>query len=114
VTVTLAEEGTGTAGEVVTDLSITGKPAQFGRGMITEVGGKILDTFAACLAGKLGVPQEETPPTLSAVPTKETGEPEVEPIDLIGYAAPSIAKRVVPVVLALVVVFLWRHRRHRR
>ncbi|HEY3606027.1 MAG TPA: SRPBCC family protein [Pseudonocardiaceae bacterium] len=54
VTVTLTEEPGGTKGTVVTDLTVTGKPAQFGRGMIVEVGGKILDSFAACLAGKLG------------------------------------------------------------
>lgn len=53
VTVTLRAEGEGTAGSVDTDLSITGKPAQFGRGLITEVGGKILDSFATCLATKL-------------------------------------------------------------
>ncbi len=54
VTVTLTEEPGGTKGTVVTDLTVTGKPAQFGRGMIVEVGGKILDSFAECLAGKLG------------------------------------------------------------
>jgi uncharacterized protein len=54
VTVTLTEESGGTKGTVVTDLTVTGKPAQFGRGMIVEVGGKILDAFAECLAGKLG------------------------------------------------------------
>jgi carbon monoxide dehydrogenase subunit G len=39
---------------VSTDLSITGKPAQFGRGVMTDVGGKLLDRFADCLAGELG------------------------------------------------------------
>jgi carbon monoxide dehydrogenase subunit G len=53
VTVTLSPEGEGTKGTVVTDLTVTGKPAQFGRGMIVEVGGKILDSFANCLATKL-------------------------------------------------------------
>ncbi len=53
VTVTLSEEGSGTKGTVVTDLTVTGKPAQFGRGMIVEVSGKILDSFATCLATKL-------------------------------------------------------------
>src|SRR5690349_20495576 len=43
VTVTLREVGSSTTGEVRTDLSVTGKPAQFGRGMISQVGGKILD-----------------------------------------------------------------------
>lgn len=53
VTVTLTAEGSSTRGAVVTDLSITGKPAQFGRGLISEVGGKILDAFSTCLASKL-------------------------------------------------------------
>jgi carbon monoxide dehydrogenase subunit G len=64
VTVALRPDGDGTAGSVHTDLSITGKPAQFGRGMIAEVGGKILESFAACLASKLG--SADPPATQSA------------------------------------------------
>jgi carbon monoxide dehydrogenase subunit G len=65
VTVSLRTDGDATAGSVHTELSITGKPAQFGRGMISEVGGKILDAFATCLASKLG-PAEESPEPPSA------------------------------------------------
>jgi carbon monoxide dehydrogenase subunit G len=72
VTVTLTEDGGGTQGSVVTDLTITGKPAQFGRGMIVEVGGKILDTFATCLAGKLDTPST---PTESAPATAAPAAP---------------------------------------
>jgi carbon monoxide dehydrogenase subunit G len=61
VTVSLRADGDGTAGSVHTDLSITGKPAQFGRGMISEVGGKILDAFATCLASKLAPVRAEAP-----------------------------------------------------
>ena len=39
---------------VVTDLSITGKPAQFGRVVMNDVGNKLLGRFADCLAGELG------------------------------------------------------------
>jgi uncharacterized protein len=39
---------------VTTDLSITGKPAQFGRGVMSDVGNKLLGQFADCLAGELG------------------------------------------------------------
>jgi len=78
VTVTLAAEGDGTTGSVSTDLSITGKPAQFGRGLISEVGGKILDAFAACLAKKLGpepAPDPEPePPKLAVVQEEERQE----------------------------------------
>ena len=38
---------------VTTDLSITGKPAQFGRGVMSDVGNKLLGRFADCLAGEL-------------------------------------------------------------
>ncbi len=38
---------------VITDLSITGKPAQFGRGVMSDVGNKLLGRFADCLAGEL-------------------------------------------------------------
>ncbi|WIV57394.1 SRPBCC family protein [Amycolatopsis nalaikhensis] len=69
VTLTLTEAEGGTRGAVATDLAITGKPAQFGRGLISEVGGKILDTFAGCLSGKLGpaaAPEAEPEATASA------------------------------------------------
>lgn len=65
VTLTLTETDGGTRGAVATDLAITGKPAQFGRGLISEVGGKILDTFAGCLSGKLA-PSEEAAPAKGA------------------------------------------------
>ena len=45
---------------VDTDLRITGRPAQFGRGVIQDVGGKILDQFATCLSTRMG--QEGEPP----------------------------------------------------
>ena len=76
VTLTLRAEGAATAGSVDTDLSITGKPAQFGRGLISEVGGKILDTFATCLASKLA-PETEPPPAspqLSVVSEEQRSE----------------------------------------
>lgn len=46
VTATLVEDGAGTLVKVVTDLTVTGKPAQFGRGVMAEVGARIIDTFA--------------------------------------------------------------------
>ena len=54
ITVTLSGNGDRTDGTVNTDMKITGKPAQFGRGMISDVGGKILEQFADCLSKKLG------------------------------------------------------------
>jgi carbon monoxide dehydrogenase subunit G len=74
VTVSLKAEGANTAGSVVTDLTITGKPAQFGRGMISEVGGRILDTFASCLATKLAA-QDASPRPSTAQPDLGTTPP---------------------------------------
>jgi carbon monoxide dehydrogenase subunit G len=54
VTATLAEEGSITRVDVLTDLNITGRPAQFGRGVMTDVGNKLLGQFAEKLAAQLG------------------------------------------------------------
>lgn len=53
-TMDLAPDGDGTKVDVVTDLSITGKPAQFGRGVMQTVSDKLLGQFVACLEDKLG------------------------------------------------------------
>ena len=49
VTATLAPEGTGTHVSVVTDLAITGRVAQFGRGVLADVSNKLLGQFVASL-----------------------------------------------------------------
>ena len=54
ITARLEEDGPGTRVVVHTDLKITGRPAQFGRGVIQDVGTKILDQFADCLSTRLG------------------------------------------------------------
>jgi uncharacterized protein len=96
---------------VETDLSITGRPAQLGRGLIAEVGGKIVAQFAESLATELeqGEADEVQQQHLRVVPD------EPEPIDLIGTAGVPVLKRLVPVlVVALVVIFVvLRRRRHR-
>ncbi|MQA24915.1 MAG: carbon monoxide dehydrogenase, partial [Micromonosporaceae bacterium] len=54
VAATLRAEGEGfTRVDVTTELNITGRPAQFGRGMIAEVGNKLIGQFADCLSRKL-------------------------------------------------------------
>ncbi|MFC5285879.1 SRPBCC family protein [Actinokineospora guangxiensis] len=75
VTLTLSEDGGETVGKVDTDLSITGKPAQFGRGLIGEVGGKILDSFAGCLSRKLTAPPDEPPAPREPVEDAPGGPP---------------------------------------
>jgi carbon monoxide dehydrogenase subunit G len=50
VTATLAESDGATTVRVNTDLDITGKPAQFGRGVMVDVGNKLIGQFANALA----------------------------------------------------------------
>lgn len=71
VTAQLRPDGDGTAIEVNTDLSVTGKPAQFGRGVIQDVSDKLLDQFVACLSDKLGAGPTEEPP---AEPAPDTAQ----------------------------------------
>ena len=56
-TATLTMSGAAAGGtdvEVVTDLAITGKPAQFGRGLIQDVSDKLLGQFVTCLEQQMG------------------------------------------------------------
>ena len=85
ITATLAEDGYGTKVTVVTDLAVTGKVAQFGRGVLSDVSAKLLDQFVACLerdvlvagaGGPTGVPAPVVPAPETAA---ESAEPEPEP-----------------------------------
>jgi carbon monoxide dehydrogenase subunit G len=118
---------------VTTDLHITGKVAQFGRGIMGDVSSKLMGQFANNLNEMLdeqgldGAPAEEPkaaePAKADDQPAAATEAPEApkvrkingpatEPIDLMEVGGSSIAKRLVPAIVALVVVlFLLRRRR---
>lgn len=49
ITATLVPEGDRTKVSVVTDLTITGRAAQFGRGVLADVSSKLLGQFVSCL-----------------------------------------------------------------
>lgn len=81
VTVTMADAGGSTDVSVQTDLAITGKPAQFGRGVMQDVSDKLLGQFVDCLEQRLTGPGEEpdvVPDAAAAVaaPTPPAAEPE--------------------------------------
>jgi carbon monoxide dehydrogenase subunit G len=65
VRASLEPESSGEATKVTmhTTMNVTGRPAQFGRGVMVEVGGKLVDQFAANLATLLG---EEGPDSTAA------------------------------------------------
>jgi uncharacterized protein len=73
VTATMTQEGTSTRVEVLTDLNITGKPAQFGRGVMQDVSDKLLGQFTACLEQKVG---DDSAATAAAAEAKEADQAE--------------------------------------
>ena len=82
VTVSMADASGSTDVEVVTDLSITGKPAQFGRGVMQDVSDKLLGQFVACLETRLaGAGTEPSAVSAAAAPTEpdRTAEVAAEP-----------------------------------
>jgi carbon monoxide dehydrogenase subunit G len=99
VTATLVGEGETTKVVVVTDLNITGKPAQFGRGVMVDVGNKLIGQFADCLAGKLAA--GDTPvESIEDVPTASEAAPgpSEEGAHAASTAAPTAAPTAPPTV----------------
>ncbi|MGW3289026.1 SRPBCC family protein [Streptomyces sp. NPDC001002] len=117
VTCRLVASGTNSTDVLVdTDLAITGKPAQFGRGTLAEVAGTLIGRFAENLAAELAVPAPDptAEPVLQPVPAPD---PLVaEPINLIEAAGGGALKRIVPpatVLLLLALLVRGRRRTHR-
>jgi carbon monoxide dehydrogenase subunit G len=92
VTAVLTPDGDGTSVDVTTDMNVTGKPAQFGRGVIQDVSDKLLDQFVQCVIGKAGGGAAEEPAGPDEPAETEPAEPEpagpAEPASA-GPAAPA-------------------------
>jgi carbon monoxide dehydrogenase subunit G len=134
IVVTMLEEGDGTRVEVVTDLAITGKVAQFGRGVLVDVSSKLMGQFVENLERDVLATQESAPaapaaaeaptvPAAAAASDESVAAPtelrrieskEAEPIDLLEMAGGSQAARLIPIGIGLLIVFvLWRLLRSR-
>jgi carbon monoxide dehydrogenase subunit G len=74
-----AEAADRTAVEVGTDLAITGKPAQFGRGVIQDVSDKLLQQFVDCLQSKVGAPQQGEPEPAPQPAPQSAPQPQPQP-----------------------------------
>ena len=114
---------TSTRVAVTTDLHITGKVAQFGRGIMGDVSSKLMAQFADNLNQMIDddspapADEEPAPAPAEVEPTPATVRriegPATEPIDLMEVGGSSILKRVAPAIIAVVVLlFLLRRRRH--
>ena len=134
VTATLVADGDGTLVTVKTDLTITGKVAQFGRGVLADVSSKLVGQFVQSLeadvlsgsaAPAVAPPSsdgtsndtsndtsDDTSDDTSTGPRKIDSK-EAAPVDLLGSAGGPVAKRIAPIFGVLVVVF-WLLRRRRK
>ena len=114
VTAELKDDGDRTTVLVLTDLTISGKAAQFGRGVLAEVAAKLLQQFADNLEADV----LKTPAAPSAVANTQTpqAEPAAESVDLLQALAAPVAKRLAPLAVGLatgVVIGFWLGRRAR-
>ncbi|MFI6874510.1 SRPBCC family protein [Streptomyces sp. NPDC050400] len=93
VTAHLSDDGTGTAAgtriTVRTDLDLTGRPAQFGRGILVEVADRLIQQFARNLAAYLAAGPEATGTTTAS--GAAAAEPEA--VDLGAAVLPVLARR---------------------
>ncbi|PVZ13168.1 SRPBCC family protein [Actinomycetospora cinnamomea] len=96
-TLTMTDDGGKTKVNVLTEMQVTGKPAQFGRGVMSDVGDKILGQFASCLADEFGSSAAggAAAPTVTGTDTGATGGngtgPAPEAVAAGGDAAPVTA-----------------------
>jgi len=112
VTVNFAQETpTTTRVDVTTELTITGKAAQFGRGVMQDVAGRLVGQFATNLGAVIAsrtapVAAEKSEAGESAVIAAPAPAPvqSAEALDLGSVAMGPVLKRVIPVVVGVVVV----------
>lgn len=119
---------TSTSVVVATDLSITGKVAQFGRGTMADISNKLLAQFvenlnvliaeqpAAATAGNSPAPAAVEPDVAPVSPTdlpettasepvvRKIDAPEAEALNLLSVSTGAIAKRAIPVVIVVAAV----------
>jgi carbon monoxide dehydrogenase subunit G len=106
-----AVDANNTSVTVNTDLSVTGKVAQFGRGAMADISDKLLAQFVVNLNALIAeqpatlAPASAEPAATSGVRTIESAE--VAPLDLLSAAGSPILKRAIPVVVVVVAVLVW-------
>ncbi|MEY4079582.1 MAG: hypothetical protein RL430_12 [Actinomycetota bacterium] len=112
-----SESAASTKVVVTTDLSITGKVAQFGRGAMADVSDKLLGQFVENL-NQLIASQPASAPESAAAPeaapaaqtdggVRKIEGPAAKPIDLLDAAGAPILKRAIPVLVVAAAVIVW-------
>jgi carbon monoxide dehydrogenase subunit G len=108
-----AVDATSTSVTVNTDLSVTGKVAQFGRGAMADISDKLLAAFVVNLNTLIAEqPATAAAPAAAPAPAPTDGvrtieSAEVAPLNLLSAAGSPILKRAIPVVVVVVAVLVW-------
>jgi carbon monoxide dehydrogenase subunit G len=108
---------TSTKVEVNTDLAVTGKVAQFGRGAMADISDKLLAQFSQNLNTLISEIPSETPaapaaaevvePATSAEPVvRKIDSPEAVPLNLLDAAGSTMLKRALPVIAGIAVLVI--------
>ena len=105
-----AVDASNTSVTVNTDLSVTGKVAQFGRGAMADISDKLLAQFVVNLNALIA----EQPATAASAQTESAPTEGVRTIEsadvapnLLSAAGSPILKRAIPVVVVVVAVLVW-------
>ncbi|MBW3663903.1 MAG: SRPBCC family protein [Actinobacteria bacterium] len=117
ITAELTPEGDGTTVAVVTELQISGRVAQFGRGVLQDVSSKLVEQFVDELQQEVaGAPQaapsdtatteEPADATADSTPISRSPAPiparaPAEPVDLLALGGSSVVRRAAPLVAGL-------------
>jgi uncharacterized protein len=100
VTAVMTDAGGATEVRVLTDLNITGKPAQFGRSVVAEVSERLIGQFAENLARELETSKSGTV-TGAEQATPRSAAPAGDSLNLLSLAGGPVARRLAPVVTVL-------------
>lgn len=110
VVANLSTDGARTRVDLLTDLKLTGKPAQFGRGVLADVGNKLIGEFADALAQRLAA-EKLAPPNGNEPPFEHvvSDYARTEVLDLLPAARRALARRLAmvaipPAIIALLLV----------
>jgi carbon monoxide dehydrogenase subunit G len=97
VTMVLSGENGGTAATVTTDVELSGKVATMGQGVLQDVSGRLVQTFAQNLAAMLeggeAAPAPEAAPAAEPAPSQPAPEP-AEALDLGSLGGAVVAERL--------------------
>jgi uncharacterized protein len=115
-------EGDGSAVTLATDFTVSGRVAQFGRGIMEDVSRQLVGQMGECIRGKLEAEADAAAPAPPAAAPPAAAPPAAAPLDAMALARTVATERlravgpgpVVGVGVGLFAVFLLARRRRRR